>query len=67
MDRVFHIREGLGVFWRDRNTLQIGLDPRTGVTVGGLNRTEQDFVASLSRPLSATEVEASAHRDTRHA
>ena len=62
MDRVFHIREGLGVFWRDRNTLQIGLDPRTGVTVGGLNRTEQDFVASLSRPLSATEVEASAHR-----
>ena len=62
MDRVFHIREGLGVFWRDRETLQIGLDPRTGVTISGLTRVEQDFVAALSRPLSETELDASAHK-----
>ncbi|MDO4887797.1 MAG: hypothetical protein Q3979_03710 [Actinomycetaceae bacterium] len=64
MVESYQIREGLGVFWRSSQTLQIGLDSRTGVTIEGLKKNEQDFVAQLCRPIAEAELDfvARGHR-----
>lgn len=51
-----YIRPELGVYWRDRKTIQVGLDPRTGVVLDGLTRNERDFVEGLTRELSPDEI-----------
>lgn len=47
---------GLGVYWRTRDVLQIGLDPRVGVLVEGLSRPEQEIVTFLTRSRTAAEI-----------
>lgn len=47
---------GLGVYWRTRDILQIGLDPRVGVLVEGLSRPEQEIVTFLTRSRTAAEI-----------
>ena len=48
---------GLGVFWRSRDVLQIGLDPRVGVLVEGLSPKEQELVTFLTKPRTAAELD----------
>ena len=62
MEGTFQIKEGLGVFWRSAETLQIGLDPRVGVVIEDLTPAEQDLVARLSGPMTAPELDAFARR-----
>ena len=62
MEGTFQIKEGLGVFWRSAETLQIGLDPRVGVVIEELTPAEQDLVARLSGPMTAPELDAFARR-----
>ena len=62
MEGTFQIKEGLGVFWRSAETLQIGLDPRVGVVIEDLTPAEQDLVARLSDPMTAPELDAFARR-----
>ncbi|MFT0848892.1 hypothetical protein VR010_14230 [Actinomycetaceae bacterium L2_0104] len=50
------IVSGLGVFWRSREVLQIGLDSRVGVLVEGLSPQEQELVAFLTSPRTAAEL-----------
>lgn len=49
---------GLPVIWRDTDQIQIGLDPRTGIILSGLNKSELAFVDSLSTPQSELELKA---------
>ena len=52
-----HILPGLGVYWRDHDTIQIGLDSRIGMIVEGLSRSEQEFVSLLTTQWTHTEIE----------
>lgn len=56
------ILPGLPLVWRDLNTVQIGLDPRTGTVLHGLGHNEQLFLSYLTRPHSPTELLLRAHR-----
>lgn len=51
------ILPGLGVFWRDQDTVQIGLDPRAGAIIEGLTRGEQEFVSLLTSERTAAELD----------
>lgn len=51
---------GLGVYWRTRDVLQIGLDPRVGVLVEGLSRPEQEIVTFLTRSRTPAEINSMA-------
>ncbi|MFT3943509.1 MAG: hypothetical protein QM705_06765 [Ancrocorticia sp.] len=51
---------GLGVYWRTRDVLQIGLDPRVGVLIEGLSRSEQEIVTFLTKSRTAAEINAMA-------
>ncbi len=51
---------GLGVYWRTRDVLQIGLDPRVGVLIEGLSRPEQEIVTFLTRSRTSAEINAMA-------
>lgn len=51
---------GLGVYWRARDVLQIGLDPRVGVLIEGLSLPEQEIVTFLTRPRTSAEINTTA-------
>ena len=57
-----HIPPELGIFWRSRTDLQIGLDPRAAVVVEGLSVTEQELVSFLSTPRTEPEIDGLASR-----
>lgn len=52
-----HIPPELGIFWRSRETLQIGLDARCAVVVEGLSGPEQELVSFLNRPRTEPEID----------
>lgn len=56
------ILPGLPLVWRDLETVQIGLDPRTGTVLRGLSNDEQLFLSYLTRPHSRTELLLRAHQ-----
>ncbi|MGO1590352.1 MAG: hypothetical protein ACTHW1_02390 [Ancrocorticia sp.] len=51
------ILPGLGVYWRDQDTIQVGLDPRVGAIVEGLSRSEQEFVSLLTKEWAQAELD----------
>lgn len=48
------------VYWRDATTVQIGLDPRTALTIDGLSPDEQDFISRLTESHTRVDMESSA-------
>lgn len=53
---IMQIVPGLGVFWRSRDVLQIGLDPRVGILIEGLSAREQELVTFLTKPRTTAEL-----------
>lgn len=49
-----------GVFWTDTREAQVGLDPRVGVSLEGLDLKELQLVDSLTRPHTDAELSARA-------
>lgn len=46
------------VYWRDATTVQIGLDPRTALTIEGLSSAEQEFIARLTESHTHIDLES---------
>ncbi|MBR6459605.1 MAG: hypothetical protein IKS49_05530 [Actinomycetaceae bacterium] len=49
------------VYWRDATTVQIGLDPRTALTIEGLSPAEQEFISRLTERHTHIDLESYAH------
>ena len=56
MGEQMRIIPELGVYWRDRDTIQVGLDPRVGAIIEGLTHQEQEFVSLLTQERTVTEL-----------
>lgn len=46
------------VYWRDATTVQIGLDPRTALTIEGLSPSEQEFISRLTENHTHIDIES---------
>lgn len=46
------------VYWRDATTMQIGLDPRTALTIEGLSPAEQELVSRLTESHTYIDIES---------
>lgn len=57
-----HITPGLGIYWREADRAQIGLDPRSGVLLEGLTASELSLVDSLTGEQSDIELRERARK-----
>lgn len=51
-----HLPFGLGLFWRDNESIQLGLDEQRSAAINGLYPAEVPLLGLLSRPCTLTDV-----------